>query len=143
MQDNKRDTDVKNWLLDSVGEGKGGMIWKDDIETCILLFPGGSDGKASVYNVRDVGSIPGLGRFPGEGNGSLYITICEIDDQSKLDVWNRTLKASPVGQPRGMGWGGRSGVVWDGGTHAHLWLIHVNVWQKPLQYCKVISLQLK
>ena len=23
-----------------------------------------------------------------------------------------------------------------------LWLIHVNVWQKPLQYCKVISLQL-
>ena len=30
-----------------------------------------------------------------------------------------------------------------GGTHVHLWLIHVNVWQKPLQYCKVISLQLK
>ena len=28
---------------------------------------GGSDGKASVYNVRDLGSIPGLGRFPGEG----------------------------------------------------------------------------
>ena len=35
-----------------------------------LDFPGGSDGKASVYNVRDVGSIPGLGRFPGEGNGN-------------------------------------------------------------------------
>ena len=33
-------------------------------------FPGGSDGKASVYNVRDLGSIPGLGRFPGEGNGN-------------------------------------------------------------------------
>ena len=29
------------------------------------------------------------------------------------------------------------------GTHVHSWLIHVNVWQKPLQYCKVISLQLK
>ena len=27
-------------------------------------------------------------------------------------------------------------------THVHLWLIHVNVWQKPPQYCKVISLQL-
>ena len=26
-------------------------------------FPGGSDGKVSVYNVRDLGSIPGLGRF--------------------------------------------------------------------------------
>ena len=28
------------------------------------------------------------------------------------------------------------------GTHVNLWLIHVNVWQKSLQYCKVISLQL-
>ena len=35
-----------------------------------LDFPGGSDGKVSVYNVRDLGSIPGLGRFPGEGNGN-------------------------------------------------------------------------
>ena len=33
-------------------------------------FPGGSDGKASVYSVRDLGLIPGLGRFPGEGNGN-------------------------------------------------------------------------
>ena len=33
-------------------------------------FPGGSDGKAFVYNVGDLGSIPGLGRFPGEGNGN-------------------------------------------------------------------------
>ena len=31
-------------------------------------FPGGPDGKASVYNVRELSSIPGLGRFPGEGN---------------------------------------------------------------------------
>ena len=37
------------------------------------------------------------------------------------------------------GWDGGSG--W--GTHVHPWLIHVDVWQKPLQYCKVISLQLK
>ena len=33
-------------------------------------FPGGSDGKASVYNVGDLGSIPGLRRSPGEGNGN-------------------------------------------------------------------------
>ena len=33
-------------------------------------FPGGSDGKASVYNVGDLGSVPGLGRSPGEGNGN-------------------------------------------------------------------------
>ena len=36
MQDNKRDTDVKNSLLDSVGEGEGGMIWKNGIETRII-----------------------------------------------------------------------------------------------------------
>ena len=28
-------------------------------------FPGGSDGKASAYNAGDLGSIPGLGRYPG------------------------------------------------------------------------------
>ena len=42
------------------------------------------------------------------------------------------------------GWdaeGGRRGVL--DGEHVCLWLIHVDLWQKPLQYCKVISLQLK
>ena len=67
-------------------------------------------------------------------------------------VWNRSpvqvgcmrqvLRAGALWWPRGMGWGGR----WQGGsgwgTHVNPWLIHVNVWQKPLQYCKVISLQL-
>ena len=33
-------------------------------------FPGGSDGEASAYNAGDPGSIPGLGRSPGEGNGN-------------------------------------------------------------------------
>ena len=33
-------------------------------------FPGGSDSKASAYNVGDQGSIPGLGRSPGERNGN-------------------------------------------------------------------------
>ena len=40
MQDSKSDTDVKNTLLDSVGEGEGGMIWENSIETCILLLLG-------------------------------------------------------------------------------------------------------
>ena len=66
--------------------------------------------------------------------------------------WNRSpvqvgcmrqvLRAGALGWPRGMGWGGR----WEGGsgwgTHVNPCLIHVNVRQKPLQYCKVISLQL-
>ena len=33
-------------------------------------FPGGSDGKESAYIEGDPGSIPGLGRSPGEGNGN-------------------------------------------------------------------------
>ena len=33
-------------------------------------FPGGSDGKASAYNVGDPGSIPGSGSSPGKGNGN-------------------------------------------------------------------------
>ena len=66
--------------------------------------------------------------------------------------WNRSpaqagcmrqvLRASALGRPRGMGWRGR----WEGGlgwgTHVNPWLIHVSVWEKPLQYCKVISLRL-
>ena len=42
------------------------------------------------------------------------------------------------------GWGGEGGggrVFKMGGTHVHPWLIHVDVCQKPPQYCKVISLQ--
>ena len=41
-----------------------------------------------------------------------------------------------------MGWGAKreGGSGWE--THVNPWLIHVNVWPKPLQYCKVISLQL-
>ena len=38
MRDSKRDTDVLNILLDSVGEGEGGMIWENDIETCKLSY---------------------------------------------------------------------------------------------------------
>ena len=39
-------------------------------QTMVGGFPGSSDGKASAYNVGDPGSIPGLGRSPGEGNGN-------------------------------------------------------------------------
>ena len=38
MRDSKRDTDVKNRFLDSVGEGEGGMIWENSIETNISSY---------------------------------------------------------------------------------------------------------
>ena len=61
---------------------------------------------------------------------------------AQVGYMRQVLRAGALGWPRGMGWRGR----WEGGsgcrTHVNPWLIHVNVWQKPLQYCKVISLQL-
>ena len=51
----------------------------DLASTCSLPsvgFPGGSDGKESACNKGDLGSIPGLGRFPGEGNGNPYQHSC-------------------------------------------------------------------
>ena len=54
----------------------------------------------------------------------------------------QVLGAGALGRPKGIVWRGR----WDGGLgwgiHVNPRLIHVNVWQKPLQYRKVISLQL-
>ena len=68
----------------------------------------------------------------------------QLGNRSPVHVWcmrQEALGAGALGWPRGMGCGGR----WEGGsgwgTHINSWLIHVNVWQKPLQYCKVIILQ--
>ena len=38
MRESKRDTDVQNSLLNSVGEGEGGMIWENGIETCKISY---------------------------------------------------------------------------------------------------------
>ena len=52
--------------------------------------------------------------------------------------------SKPVHWNNPEGWDGEGGGRWvqDGG-HVHPWLIYVNVWEKPPQYCKVVSLQLK
>ena len=49
-------------------------------------FPGGSDGKASVYNVGNPGSIPGSGRFSGEGNGNPLQYYC-LENPMDRGVW--------------------------------------------------------
>ena len=97
MQNRKRDTDIQNRLLDSVGEGEGGMFRENSIETCILS------------RVKQITSP-----------GWMHETSAP---KTRLVHWE---------DPEGLGWE----------IHVNPWLIHVNVWQKPLQYCKVISLQL-
>ena len=52
MRDSKRDTDVQNGLLDSEGEGEGGMIWENGIETFILSCMKRS---ASLCSIQDTG----------------------------------------------------------------------------------------
>ena len=49
-------------------------------------FPGGSDGEASVYNVGDPGSIPGLGRSSGEGNGNPRQYYC-LENHMDGEAW--------------------------------------------------------
>ena len=104
MQSRKRDTDVQNRLLDSVGEGEGGMFQENSVKHVYYL---------------------GWNRSPAQAG-----------------CMRQVLGPGALGRPRGIGWRGR----WEGGSrrgiHVYPWLIHVNVWQKPLQYCKVISLQL-
>ena len=53
----------------------------------MLDFPGGSDGKVSVYNSGDLGSIPGSGRFPGEGNGNPLQCSCPENPMNKGVRW--------------------------------------------------------
>ena len=50
-------------------------------------FPGGSEVKASAYNVGDLSSIPGLGRSPGEGNGNPLQYSCLENPMEGGALW--------------------------------------------------------
>ena len=53
-------------------------------------FSGGSDGKASAYNVGNPGSIPGLGRSPGEGNSNPFQYSC-LENPMDGGAWLATV----------------------------------------------------
>ena len=57
MRDSKRDTDVYNGLLDSEGEGEGGMIWENGIETCILSCKKRIATLCSIQDTRCLGLV--------------------------------------------------------------------------------------
>ena len=61
---------------------------------------------------------------------------------AQVGCMRQVLGPGALGRPKGIGWRGRweRGSGW--GIHVNPWLIHFNVWQKPLQCCKLISLQL-
>ena len=104
MQNRKRDTDVWNRLLDSVGEGEGGMFQENSIETCILS------------RVKQITS-------PGWMHETSARTWCTWKTQ-------RDRVERKVGGGIGMGNTCKSTAE------------SFQCMTKPIQYCKVISLQL-
>ena len=66
-----KDLNVTSKTVKFIEENIGGSFMTLD-----LAMICGSDGKASVYNAGDLGSIPGLGRSPGEGNGNPLQYYC-------------------------------------------------------------------
>ena len=101
MQDSKRDTYVKNRLLNYVGEGEDEMIWENSIEICILPY------------VKEMTSASWMHEA-----GHPKVVFSD--------------------NPEGWGVEGSGRGVQDGETHVHLWVILVNVWQKPPQYKEII-----
>ena len=57
----------------------------------MMSFPGGSDGKESSCNVGDLGSVPGLGRFAGEGNGYPHQYTC-LEYSMDREAWRATVR---------------------------------------------------
>ena len=72
-----------------------------------------------------------------------YITICKIDSQWEFAVCLRELKQGLCNNLVGRMGRDLGGRFKNEGTYVYLWLIHVDVWQKPIQCCKAIILQLK
>ena len=65
--------------------------WIDNLVAVSLGFPGGSDSKKSTCNEGDLGSIPGSGRFPGEGNGNPLQYSCLANPMDR-EVWWVTVR---------------------------------------------------
>ena len=63
------------------------------------LYPGGSEVKASACNVGDLGSIPGLGRSSGEGNGNPLQYSC-LENPMDGGAWWATVHGVTKSQPR-------------------------------------------
>ena len=69
------------------------------IQYAFHLFPGGLDGKVSAYNAGDLGSIPRLERFPGEGNGNPLQYSC-LENPMDRGVWWATVHGVTKSQTR-------------------------------------------
>ena len=65
----------------------------------MIIFPGGSEVKASAYNAGDPGSIPRSGRSPGEGNGNSFQYSC-LENPMDGEAWQATVHGVANSQTR-------------------------------------------
>ena len=77
-------------------EAETPIFWPPDSKN---WFPGGSDGKVSACNAGDPGSIPGLGRSPGEGNGDPLQYSC-LENSMDGEAWWATVHGIAKNQTR-------------------------------------------
>ena len=75
------------------------MIQKGLQVTSTEGFPGGSEVKASAWNVEDQGLIPELGRSPGEGNGNPFQYCC-LENPMEGGAWPATVHGVAKSQTR-------------------------------------------
>ena len=100
LQGSNGDADTGNRLVDTLGEGEGGVN--------------------------------------GEQRGSVYMTVCKTDNQWAFAVPRKELSPALCDSLEGWEMGG---VFRSNRTYVNLWLIHVDVWQRPTQYYRAIVLQ--
>ena len=74
--------------LPSLGSHRVGHDWSDLAAAMAYRdFPGSSYSKESAYNAGDLGSVPGLGRSPGEGNGNPLQYSCLDNPMDREARW--------------------------------------------------------
>ena len=74
-----------------------------------------------------------------ESNMETYITVCKIDSQQEFAVWLKELKQGLCNNLKRWDAEGDGREVKREGLYGHLWLIHVDNWQKPKYFIKQLS----
>ena len=107
---------------------RNSLLWQFELSRLTSFcsgFPGGSDGKESACNAGDLGSIPGWGRSPGEGNGTPLQYSC-LEHPMDGGAWWAAVHGVAKSQPR---------LEWLTETHTHspLEFLHLRGSSLPLE----------
>ena len=82
--------DRETWRAANHGVTKSRTWLSDWMNWILISFPGGSVGKDTACNAGDMGLIPGLGRFPGRGNGNPLQYSC-LENPLDRGAWKATV----------------------------------------------------